>query len=110
MNTKALGANIQKRRKELGIKQEELAYMCQRSSTYMSALERGVKTSKLDTFIRIANILESSADILLTDSLDIKTQTISSELSKKLSALPDDKQSRILRVVDVMIADASSKK
>ena len=47
--------------------QEELAALVNLSPTHVSVIERGLKVTKLDTFIAIANALDVSADTLLID-------------------------------------------
>ena len=40
------------------------------SPTHVSVIERGLKVTKLDTFVAIANALDVSADTLLIDVVD----------------------------------------
>lgn len=106
MDYKSIGFNIRKCRESKGIKRETLAEMVNLSVSYMSALERGEKLPKFDTFIRIANTLQVSSDFLLAGVLVVENQITASELSNKLVALPDAEQKRILNVLKTMIADA----
>lgn len=106
MDYKSIGRNIRKCREAKGIKRETLAEMAELSVSYMSALERGEKLPKLDTFIRIANTLQVPSDTLLADVLIVENQIVSSELSKDLSVLPFSEQKKILNVIKTMIADA----
>ena len=46
------------------MKQEELAEYVNLSPNYMSAIERGAKIPRLETFIRIANALNVPSDLL----------------------------------------------
>ncbi len=102
---KSIGENIRNRRNELGIKQETLAEMVELSVSYMGAIERGEKIPKLEVFIRIANALEVSSDMLLSGVLKVGNQIVTSELSKELSGLSKIEQSRILNVVRTMVND-----
>ena len=92
-------------RSMLHITQEKLAEAVGLSVSYMGAIERGEKLPKLETFIRIANILQVSADALLSDVLAVSHQLTASNLSTQLSALPAPEQRRILHVVETMISD-----
>jgi len=76
------------------------------SVSYMSAIERGEKLPKLDTFIRIANTLQVSSDALLVDVLAVGNTIVASEVSDKLARLPSSEQRRIMNVLNTMIADA----
>ncbi len=104
-NYEAIGQNISKRRRELGITQEKLAEMVNLSASYIGAVERGAKLPKLDTFIRIANALKISSDSLLSDVLGVSNEIAASELSKKIEHLSQFEQRRILNVVQTMIED-----
>ncbi len=106
MNYKSIGKNIRKRRDMLGITQEALAETVKISTSYMGAVERGEKIPKLKIFIRIANALDISANVLLADVLKVGNDIIASSLSEQLSQLPQKEQRRILNVVQTMILDS----
>ena len=59
--------------------QEELAALVNLSPTHVSVRERGLKVTKLDTFIAIANALDVSADTLL---IDVVTHSVNSNIIK----------------------------
>lgn len=105
LDLKHIGKRIQMRREELGIKQEELAELVKLSPNYMSAIERGVKIPRLETFIRIANALQVPSDILLADVLIRGNEIKTSILWEKIHQLPHREQEKIFRVLEVMIAD-----
>ena len=106
MDYKSIGRNIRKCREAQGIKRERLAEMTDLSVSYMSAIERGEKLPKLDTFIRIANTLQVSSDALLVVVLAVGNTIVASEVSDKLARLPSSEQRRIMNVLNTMIADA----
>lgn len=106
MNAKHIGKQIKKYREEKGIKQEKFAESVELSLNYMSAIERGAKIPKLETFIRIANALDISSDLLLSDTLNSKNDIKSSVLSVEISKLPPEEQQRIMHVVETMGKDA----
>lgn len=54
------GKRIQKRRKELGITQEELAEMVHLSRTHMGHIEQGRRSPSLEVINRIAKALKTS--------------------------------------------------
>jgi len=106
VNAKHIGKQIKKYREEKGIKQEKFAESVDLSSNYMSAIERGVKVPKLETFVRIANALSVSSDLLLSDVLDSGYVVKSSILSEGISKLSPQEQQKILHVVETMGKDA----
>ena len=81
MDQIAIGARIKAARERVHLTQEQLAEIIDISPTHMSVIERGVKTPKLDTFVRIANALGVSTDALaqIVRQLAAKAGNTSSE-------------------------------
>ena len=109
MDAQKVGRWIQEIRKSRGLTQLELSQMLDLSTKYISNIECGFKTPKLNTFVAIANALQCDAHLLLVDVLDVTTGQESGLVSKKLLALPPEDQRRILRVVEVMIDETGKK-
>lgn len=108
MDYKSIGRRIRECREARGLKREALAEMTDLSVSYMSALERGEKLPKLDTFIRIANTLEVTSDTLLAGVLHVENRIVASQLSERLAALEVSQQRKILNVVNTMLEDAKN--
>lgn len=107
MDAQKVGKRIQQVRKARRLTQEEFSQMVDLSAKYISNVECGFKMPKLNTFVAMANALECDANSLLSDVLDVTTGQESGLLSKKLSALPMQEQRRILRMLEIMIDEAS---
>ena len=105
MEYKSIGKKIQQHRTNLGLTQQALAETVDLSVSYMGAIERGKKLPKLKVFIDIANALHISADALLCDVLEVSNEIIATDLSKRISQLPQSEQHRILNVVETMVSD-----
>ena len=99
MDMIAIGSRIKEAREQAHLTQEELAEIVDISPTHMSVIERGVKTPKLDTFVKIANALHLSADALLQDVVTPVTDSITAELSVRIGRLPQKEQTRILNAI-----------
>ena len=99
MDQIAIGARIKAARERVHLTQEQLAEIVDISPTHMSVIERGVKTPKLDTFVRIANALGVSTDALLQDVVVPVTDNIVTELSVRIGRLPQKEQDRILNAI-----------
>ena len=99
MDQVAIGARIRDARERVHLTQEQLAEIVDISSTHMSVIERGVKTPKLDTFVRIANALGVSADALLQDVMVPVNESIMAELSVRIGRLSPKEQTRILNAI-----------
>lgn len=109
MDAQKVGKRIQEARRSRGLTQEELAEMVDLTTKYISNIECGYKTQKLNTFVSIANAQGCDANLLLSDVLDAATGQESGIISKKLLALPIEEQRRILRVLEFMIDEAGMK-
>lgn len=105
MDLKAVGQRIKDAREEKNLTQEELAALVNLSSTHVSVIERGLKVTKLDTFVAIANALDVSADELLVDVVTHSVTGVSNRLSDKISSLPMKEQKKIIKVVQALIEE-----
>ena len=99
MDMIVIGSKIKEARERAHLTQEELAEIIDISPTHMSVIERGVKTPKLDTFVKIVKALNLSADALLLDGMEQVNDSIVAELSVRLGRLSDKDQNRILNAV-----------
>ncbi len=66
-------------------------------------IERGLKVTKFDTFVAIANALDISADALLIDVVTHSVTGVTNELSDMIEKLPKDEQKRILNAVRALV-------
>ena len=96
MNQKAIGRRIKAAREKKQLTQEQLAELVDLSTMHVSVIERGVKLPKLETLINIANVLDVSADVLLQDVINNRTEIFSSEASTLMNKLPQEDQRRVL--------------
>ena len=71
-------------------------------------VERGEKIPALETFLKIANALEVSADMLLADVLYSSYAVKDSLLADKLDKLSSDERTKIYDVIDTMIKHSSN--
>ena len=99
MDMIAIGSRIKEAGERAHLTQEELAEIIDISPTHMSVIERGVKTPKLDTFVKIVKALNLSADALLLDGMDQVNDSIVAELSVRLGRLSDEDRNRILNAI-----------
>ena len=100
---KIFGKRLKEIRSELGITQEELAFLCSMQSSHIGQLERGIKSPTLDTLYKIANGLKIAvADLVAFDkklglphNYDEKTNKIIAHLQR----LNPSEKSQVLRIV-----------
>lgn len=99
----SIGKNIRKIRLEKKLRQEDLAERAGLSTNYIGMVERGEKIPALETFITILNVLEASADVILSDVLVTGYAVKDSLLAERLSKLSRDERERIYAVIDTLI-------
>lgn len=84
---------------QCGLTQDDLAEKAELSTTHISCIERGVKPPKLDTFVKIANVLGVTSDILLQDVLDTKQNTKQTDLASAFDSLSYEDQERVRKII-----------
>lgn len=99
MELKNVGGRIKAARECAHLTQEQLAAAIGCTTQHISAIERGQKTPRLDTFVTIANTLGVSADLLLQDSLEHTAPPLAGEFAAAVAPLPEDLQQRILKAI-----------
>ena len=72
INKKGLGRQIRKARTEKELTQQELADRIGITPKYLVRIETGERTPSMDVLALLANALEVSLDLLLSDSMDRK--------------------------------------
>ena len=99
MDCISLGKRIKAARKQAGLTQEDLADRLGMSTTHISVIERGVKPPKLDTFVRLANVLNVSADNLLQDVVSNSQLSAANELADSIMQLPPQERTKLLNII-----------
>ena len=97
MDSKAFGARIQQYRVRAKLTQKELAEKLGCTSQHMSAIERGVKIPKLETFLDLCNILQVQPNLLLQDVIEGWKEGWEADLDRVLEAVPPNVRRRIKR-------------
>ena len=103
MDPKALGANIHKYRVKNGLTQDEAAEKCSLSTNYFRQIEFGNKVPRLETFLRIAETLEVSTELLLAGNVSWTSKIRSNELYLKIEDLEENQQRFVLDTVDALV-------
>lgn len=93
MDLTLLGNRIRVARERKGITQEDFAERVDISPSHVSVIERGVKASRVDTLVRIANELDVSADYLLQD---LVKRSRENQLLSSIMELPETDRNRLI--------------
>ena len=99
MDLTLIGLRIKKAREAANITQEELAQAVGCTAKHIGAIERGLKTPRLDTFIIIANTVGASADMLLQDLINCPVDELAGELAAAVAPLTPELQARIVKAL-----------
>ncbi len=110
LNNHSLGKSIRYYRKKRGYSQSYLSELVDRSPTYLSYVESGLRCISLDTLVDLANALNVTADILLKDSLENKSAVMRNEFAEILSDCTDYEQSILLEVLIAVKASIRTNK
>ncbi len=103
MNSASIGKRIRTCREQKGWTQQAFAEKVGISIAYTGMIERGEKIPKLETFIRIANVLEVSADLLLADVIKAQPFSDTSARAEVVNSLSKEGRERIYDVIDTLL-------
>lgn len=104
-----IGKRIQTIRRAKGYTQQQFAELVGLSTNYLSDIERGKSSARLDKLTAIINALECSADDIFSDVLDVGYKIKSSRLSQRLEALPRREQETALAILEAFINKTDGK-
>ena len=105
MDASKIGKRIQEERRKRGVTQQELAEKLGMTAKYISNIECGSKTPKLEIFVAIANALQVDANTLLVDSLAVSGEIRCSGLWERMSAFSPEKREKLLRMLSMLADD-----
>lgn len=100
MDLSSIGKHIKEKRISKSWKRDELAEKTDLSVVYIGMIERGEKTPKLETFIRIINVLDISADEVLEDVLNDGYKVRMSRYVEKLDAMTQNQRNLFFQLID----------
>ena len=103
MNKVSMGTRFKEARLKKGLTQEVLAELTNSGATYISDIERGVKFPSMALFIRLVNVLDVSADYILSGELNSGKQFIYNDLTEKLEKLTPQQRENVSSIIDAYI-------
>ena len=98
----SIGKQIKKLRKEKGFTQQEFAEEIGISTNYLSDVERGKSSIKLDKLVLIMNKLQCSADDLFVNTLDCGYKVKISKICDTLESMSPEGRETTIQVLDVL--------
>ncbi len=101
--TQLIGMRIQKIRRSKGYTQQQFSEMIGLSTNYLSDIERGKSSPRLDKLAAIINALECSADDVFADVIHAGCKIKSTRLSERLEKLPRETQNKAFAILDAFL-------
>ena len=99
MDLTLIGQRIKYAREAANLTQEELAWAVGCTAKHIGAIEKGIKTPKMETFIVIANAIGASADMLLQDLISSPVDPLASGMAAAVAPLSDAMQKRVIKAL-----------
>lgn len=103
MEKVALGQRLREVRQSKGYTRQILAEQAGTGEVYLGEIERGLKMPSLNTFIRIVEALDISADYLLRDELTSGKTFVFDEITQKLKSLTPKQRKTASDILDAYI-------
>lgn len=102
-----IGKQIQKLRKAKGYTQQVFAEKIGLSTNYLSDIERGKSSPRMDKLVTIINALTCSADDIFADVINNGYIIKTSRLSERLEKLPPEEQERAFAILDAFLSSSN---
>ena len=99
LNHHAFGNSIRHFRTKRGLSQSYLSELIDKSPTYISYVESGLRCISLDTLVDLANALNTTTDLRLKDSLDNTPLIMRNDFAAALADCTDYEQQLLLEVL-----------
>lgn len=103
MNKAALGERLREVRRKKGYTQQELAAQAGIGEVYLGEIERGLKMPSMNTFIKIIEALDISADYVLRGELSSGREYIYDALTEKLKNLTPKQRKTAADILDAYV-------
>ena len=100
---KLIGGRIQSLRQRKGFTQQQFSEMVGISTNYLSDLERGVSSPRMDKLVAIINALDCSADEVFADVVPHGYKVRASRLNDEMVKLSPKEQERAFVILAAFI-------
>ena len=103
MEFEDFGKRLKEVRKGKGLTQDNVAELLNTAPSYLSDIERGVKTPSLNTFVQLLIVLEVSADYILQGSVDSGKEYTYTDINNKLDRLTPKQRQFVAKFIDLYV-------
>ena len=102
MNFITLKTRIKNKRLEKNLTQEQLAEKVDLSAVYIGQIERGERKMTIQTLVKLANVLETSIEELLSDSTEGNLNAKLNELLEVAKKLDISDLDKVINMIKAM--------
>lgn len=102
MDLKAIGNNIKRCRKNMGLTQANLAEKINLSTIHMSHLETGTASMSLECMLNICDVLKVTPDELLFGEYELNLRSTSEKLNSLLECLTADEKKLVIEFTELL--------
>jgi transcriptional regulator with XRE-family HTH domain len=107
LDFRTIGANIRRRRKELGVTQEFIANGLDVNPSHISNIECGRANPSLTALVKIANLLQCSVDCFISEEYTYRIDkanesSVDDRIMEKLKYCEVEKKERVLKMIDLL--------
>ncbi len=99
----ALGKKLRDARQKKGYTQHALAEIADIGNVYLGEIERGLKMPSLNSFVKLIEALDISADYILRDELTSGKEYIYDEITQKLKNLTPKQRKTAADILDAYL-------
>lgn len=103
MDKLTLGKKLRQARQEKGYTQQVLAEKAGIGNVYLGEIERGLKMPSLNSFVRIIESLDLSADSILREDLSSGREYIYDEITQKMQNLTPQQRKTAADILDAYL-------
>ena len=103
MEKASLGQKLRQARLRKGYSQQALAEMADMGNVYLGEIERGLKMPSLNSFIKLIEALDVSADYILRNELPSGQVYIYDEITEKLKDLTPRQRKTVADIIDAYL-------
>lgn len=103
MDKTELGRKLRDARQKKGYTQHALAEIADIGNVYLGEIERGAKMPSLNTFVKLIEALDISADYILRDELTSGKEYIYDEITQKLKNLTPKQRKTAADILDAYL-------
>ena len=103
MDKISIGLRLKEARLKKGLTQKDLSNVSGISITYVSEMERGLKMPSINTFVKIIEALDVSADYILRNNISSGRGYVFNEVTERLKSITPLQRKCVVDIIDAYL-------